>query len=107
VLDPQSYRQTNAQYRRGVGKNPPYELLLRGFVHCRIPALWTDLNCVRDFEICPSRRCTPRCYSRVKRAITVPTTGEGSRATKIDSYSGLNEASSIVGPFIEATRFTT
>ena len=36
-------------------------------------------------DACPSTRCTPPRYSRVKRAITVPTTEVGSREMKIGS----------------------
>jgi len=50
MLDPQCHRQAKAQYRRGVGKNSPHELLLRCFIHYRIPELWTNLNRAREFR---------------------------------------------------------
>ena len=43
------------------------------------------LSAVATIDACPSIRCTPQCYSRVKRAITVPTTEERSREMKIGS----------------------
>ena len=106
MLDAERDRQAQTQYRRHIRKKSARDLAAGRF-HFRHPVLWIPSIRVREIEASPSARCTPACYSRVNLAITVPTTGDGSRATKIDSYSRLNEASSIVAPFIAATRLTT
>src|SRR3954462_10233069 len=105
MLDPQSDSETHTQDGRYIGDQCPSKLIRSGRFH-----VYSSHGRRRATVATPGTsfdRCTPPRYSRVNRAITVPTTGDGSRATKIDSYSGLNAASSIVRPLIEATRFTT
>src|SRR3954463_2192896 len=105
MLYPQGHGETGTENGGHKRRNGAGKLICRCRFHMH---LLSGRRRIADASLSTSfDKSTPPRYSRVNRAITVPTTGDGSRATKIDSYSGLNDASSIVLPLIDATRFTT